>query len=139
MVEERSASLQVLISELIERKEGWERLKQKKQRTVVVMLLSIICLVFLISRTVTLRSLPHEELFASPLRMMLCGVMIGSILLFTSIGKKLDEQEETFESLRQEFIERGEELFPANYTNQEREALLARMKQSYDINLYHYH
>ncbi|WP_054710726.1 DUF2663 family protein [Bacillus sp. JCM 19041] len=133
------SSIEEMKKELITRKQGWENVERKKLFYGWSALGASCMLVFLLSQTVDARSLPHEELLASPIRILLLLVLAICVLRLIALTKKATKKEKEFESLRYEFIDRDGDLWTNSRSLQEKEAFLKEMNDHYGINLYYFH
>ncbi|WP_169871031.1 DUF2663 family protein [Shouchella patagoniensis] len=133
------STIEEMTKELITRKQAWDHVERTKRYYVWSVLGVCGMLVFLLSQTVDAKSLPHEELLASPVRILLLLVLVICMLRMIALTKKATKKEKEFESLRYEFIDRDGDLWIKSRSFQEKEAFLKEMNDQYGINLYYFH
>ncbi|GAF12148.1 hypothetical protein JCM19046_2476 [Bacillus sp. JCM 19046] len=132
-------SMKAISIELVKRKETWDKLEKEKAFYLWVSLTVSFLLIGLISIGATVRSLPHEELFASPIRVGCILVLTAAITRMIHLTKKAEKKEKEFEELRLEFIDRSDEFFSNVLSQNEKEAYLKEMNDQHNINLSYYH
>ncbi|WP_059103507.1 DUF2663 family protein [Shouchella shacheensis] len=127
----------VLLEELVLRKAKLDKMERGRMYAGLSVLASAVLLLVLISRTITMRSLPLAELTATPLRIAVLLVLAGALARLTTLSKKAKKKENEYDDLRAEVIERSEELWYDDDDWAERASVFAAMKERHDINLYH--
>lgn len=131
--------IKAISTELVKRKQILDKLEKEKAISLWISMIVMTLLIGLISFSVSVRSLPHEELFASPVRVGCFLILTMSIGRMIYLSKKADKKEKEFEQLRLEFIDRSDEFFSDALSQIEKEAYLKEMSVQHNINLSYYH
>lgn len=131
-------ALEMITKELIKRKTEWDRLEKQHLFCGWAALISGCTFVILLNEPQTGRMVFPKELLASPLSTALLVVLFLSVIGLVHLSKKAAKKEKEFEALRNEFIERSEEFWPAERSAAEKEAYLKEMQTRYSINLFYF-
>ncbi len=119
------------------RKQKMTQTEKKEKRYAQLTLGASVLFAVMLSPLVRTDSLSLSSFTAAPLQMALAAAIFVFTVQMIASKRHADKKEGEFEDLRQEFIDRHEELWPEKLSQSEKDAYLKEMNQRYDINLYY--
>ncbi|MFS0786840.1 DUF2663 family protein [Shouchella sp. 1P09AA] len=133
----KSETFATITKELIKRKQKMAQTEKKEKRYAQLTLGTSVVFAVMLSPLVRTDSLSLSSFTAAPLQMALAAAIFVFTVQMIASKRHADKKEGEFEDLRQEFIDRHEELWPEKLSQSEKDAYLKEMNQRYDINLYY--
>ncbi|HET7629229.1 MAG TPA: DUF2663 family protein [Bacillales bacterium] len=133
-----------VLKELIERKQELNRCRKHTLRGSVCMLTGVASLfLYALATKGSLLSdfsfASLQQMFRDPLIWGLTLFVLAAYLYLRAVSIKAKEADDEYEELREEIIERLEELFGEPDAWKHRHLVFRRLEQGHDINLYHTH
>nr|WP_241741991.1 DUF2663 family protein [Shouchella lehensis] len=125
-----------MTQELVNRKRILERFEKKSKRYAGATLCTSLFFGISISPLIQTGASSFSTLLITPVPLMLLVCLIVLIGQMLNCKKKTDKKESEFETLRQECIDRLDEIMPDHLSHREKEAYLNEMEQQFSINLY---
>lgn len=126
----------VILAELVKRKQIWVAMEKEKVKWTWLIFISLALFLYHLYDMTIDHYVFHTILDKS--YMTVVFIIIGvSYIQISYFIKKCKKAEQQFEELRIDIIERNTELWEKDEYWKQREAIFARMKEKYDINLYH--
>lgn len=137
---ETPAGTRDILYELIQRKEmqkKWQR-RASIAGTLLILAGSGLCLdlfFFQNERAASLEGL--VGLLRDPLNWFFSGCVVVLTIIFMHVRHQADDAEDDFDQLREEMIERGEELWPKEYASSGKYRIMKYLLKEKNINLFY--
>ncbi|MCL1631853.1 YpbF family protein [Sporolactobacillus sp. CPB3-1] len=139
-----SGTALIILSELLERKKKREKWRKREA-------LSASGLIFFTGTTLIYIFFLHTEslgsmhqlrsLIGSPVVWMLLSLSMAGLLFFSYCHNEREDAEDDYDELREEIIERSDELWPAEQPDANGDTkhyrILHQLKKEFDINLFY--